>query len=359
MRILFIARATIFSAPGGDTIQIQSTAKYLRRHALTVDVALANERINYAQYDLLHFFNITRPADILWHVQQSKKPFVISPIFIDYREYEREHQRGIISLLNRFLSKEVIEYLKVIARYFKNGEKINSWSFLWKGQRRSIIYLLQKAACLLPNSNSEYNRLYNSYHLHQRYFIIPNAIDPEKFVTTTTLPKDEHLVLCVARIEGIKNQYNLIQALNDTKFRLLIIGKPAPNHVKYYQTCVNAASSNIQFIDHLPQEQLIPMYQQASIHILPSWFETTGLSSLEAAVMGCKIVITDKGDTREYFKDFAYYCDPGDPLSIRDAIEHAALTPVNPQLRTHILKNYTWENTAEMTALAYKQILIP
>jgi len=36
-------------------------------------------------------------------------------------------------------------------------------------------------------------------------------------------------VLCIARIEGIKNQLNLIKALNDTEFNVLLIGSHAPN----------------------------------------------------------------------------------------------------------------------------------
>ncbi len=63
---------------------------------------------------------------------------------------------------------------------------------------------------------------------------------------------------------------------------------------------------------------------------MPSWFETTGLSSLEAAAMGCNIVITRKGDAYEYFGDYAYYCDPESPDSIFKAIEKAASNSILP-----------------------------
>jgi glycosyltransferase involved in cell wall biosynthesis len=358
MNILFITRATTYTAPGGDTVQIESTAKYLRQLGLSIDIILANEKVNYTNYDIIHFFNITRPADILNHVEKSKKPFVISPIFIDYSEYEKSSGSGLVSVLSRLLPNETVEYIKTVARYIKNGEKINSWSFLWRGQQRSIEYLLKHTSYLLPNSQSEYNRLYNRYHIPQKYIIVPNAIDPEKFSSVIdTSKKEESTLLCVARIEGIKNQLNLIKAVNETKFRLILVGKPAPNHFKYYQSCVAAAGSNIQFVDHVPQEQLIPLYQQAHIHILPSWFETTGLASLEAAAMGCKIVITDKGDTKEYFKDYVYYCDPGNPASIRSAILEAAHNPINLNLRTHVLNNYTWDIAAKQTLKAYNQLL--
>ena len=103
------------------------------------------------------------------------------------------------------------------------------------------------------------------------------------------------MVLCVARIEGIKNQYNLIRALNDTAYKLILIGDAAPNQKGYYRQCKKIAAANISFLDYLPQEQLVDHYAAAKVHVLPSWFEVCGLSSLEAAAMGCRLVITDNG----------------------------------------------------------------
>ena len=99
------------------------------------------------------------------------------------------------------------------------------------------------------------------------------------------------------------------------------------------------------------------MFNSARVHVLPSFFETTGLSSLEAAVMGCNVVITNKGDTVEYFEDLAYYCDPDDPDSIREAIEKAFQEPFNENLRQHILSKYTWDRTAQKTLEAYHKVL--
>jgi glycosyltransferase involved in cell wall biosynthesis len=73
--------------------------------------------------------------------------------------------------------------------------------------------------------------------------------------------------------------------------------------------------------------------------------------------MGCNVVITDKGDTRAYFEELAFYCDPSSPESIRKAVEASAAAPVNKALREKILKNYTWEITAAETAAAYRFVL--
>ena len=107
----------------------------------------------------------------------------------------------------------------------------------------------------------------------------------------------------------------------------------------------------------MPQDQLVQYYQKAKVHVLPSWFETTGLSSIEAAVMGCNVVITDKGDAKEYFGSSAFYCDPLEPQSILAAVERASNCRYNENLHNMILKRYTWKQAAIQTLKAYQQTI--
>ncbi len=360
MKVAFIARTTLYTSPGGDTHQIDMTARYLRRLNVGVDIYLADETVNYVQYDLLHFFNIIRPADVLPHIRNTSKPFVISTIFVDYGEFEKKNRKGIAGIATRLFSADGLEYLKVFARWVKNGDRPGSMAYIWNGHRRSVQKLIREAAMLLPNSHSEYKRLEEKYQIRQAYHLVPNGIDTDICQKEyPELPEYKNAVLCMARIEGRKNQLHLIQALKNTSYRLFIHGKPSPNHQGYYEQCVAAAagSDNIRVKSWLDGDGLYAAYYNAKVHILPSYFETTGLSSLEAAVMGCNIVITDKGDTREYFGDDAWYCNPDDPDSIRQAVEAAWVAPYNEAFRERILKEFTWERAAQETLAAYKKVL--
>src|ERR1044071_9841183 len=141
MRIAFIARATLYTTPGGDTKQIDFTAHYLRGLGVEVDIFLTDKPVDYDKYDLLHFFNIIRPADILGHIENSGKPYVVSTIFLDYGEYEKKARGGVMKWLNKIFSEDQIEYIKAIARRLKNGEKIGSSKYLLWGHRKSIQYV--------------------------------------------------------------------------------------------------------------------------------------------------------------------------------------------------------------------------
>jgi glycosyltransferase involved in cell wall biosynthesis len=358
VRILFISRATLYKDKGGDTVQIINTARYLEKLGLQVTIKLCNEKIDYTSYDLLHFFNIIRPADILAHSKRSRKPYVVSTIYVDYSEYERKIRGGITGLVLKVFPVSFIEYLKVVARFLVNGEKIISPSYLLLGQKKAVRKIIRGSTMLLPNSQSEYNRLKADYHIEKDHIVIPNAIDPELF-RKPALPelKENNLIICAGRIEGRKNQLALIRALNNTKYQLIIIGLPSANQIKYYECCRQTAASNVSFMNNIPQEELIGYYQKAKVHVLASWFETTGLSSLEAAAMGCNIVITDKGDTREYFENYAYYCDPSSPASIFASVEKAATEDFNEELRTKIFAQYTWLETAKKTLGVYREII--
>lgn len=357
MKVAFIARSSLYNSKGGDTIQILQTARHLERLNTKVDIRLTDEKINYSEYDLLHFFSIIRPSDILPHIKNPRIPFVVTPLLIDYSEYDQKYRKGISAKLFRYLSGDQIEFIKTIARWTKGQQEIKNFSYLFKGQKESVKTIIKRAAMVLPNSEMEYHQLVHSYSLMPPFSIIPNGIDENIFSATVNEQKDENMVLCVARIEGLKNQINLIEGLNNSKFKLFIIGNHAANQVDYYTQCKKIAAGNIHFIDHLPQEELIKYYQKAKVHILPSWFETCGLSTLEAAAMGCNVVITNRGYASEYCNGYAFYCDPSSPHSILEAIGKASKAEYPKIFQQKIFADYTWRNAACKTLEAYKKII--
>ena len=189
-----IARSTLFTVKGGDTIQVSQTAAHLGKRNISVDIKLTNEKIDYEKYDLFHFFNITRPADMLYHIRKSGKPFVVSTILVDYSEFDRQHRHGISGMLFRYLSHDSIEYLKTVTRWILRKDKLKSSSYLWKGQRRSIQEVLKKASLLVPNSHSEYERLQKMYQCNTPYLVVPKGIDPGVFQFDERHQKDTHIV---------------------------------------------------------------------------------------------------------------------------------------------------------------------
>jgi hypothetical protein len=90
----------------------------------------------------------------------------------------------------------------------------------------------------------------------------------------------------------------------ETMFKFVLTFSEEPSHKFYITTTSNSKSAyhqcgeltgeNSNFIDHLPQEELIQNYQNQEAHILPGWFETCSLSGLKVATMYCDEVIPGK-----------------------------------------------------------------
>ncbi len=354
IKVLFIARPNLFTSRGGDTTQMEKTAKYLK--PLGVDVTIYDGKpVNYDEFDLIHYFNLIDPEDIVGSLYRSKVPKVLSTVFLKYDEYDRNYRTDLIGLLSKFLSYNQIEFVKTCAKRFLKGEKISSWKYYFWGHGGSMKRILKEVKHILPNSMSELNRLKKEFEYLPNATVVTNAVDDKLIEVFEEKPRDS--VLCVARFEGNKNQINLIKAANHINSKVVFLGKASPNQKSYYSLCKKIAGPNIIFKERVSEEELIQLYATSKVHVLPSWFETTGLSSLEAAAMGCNIVVTDKGDVREYFGDLAYYCDPASPTSIAEAVNKALQNPVNPELRKLVLEKYTWEKAAEQTLDAYKKVL--
>ena len=73
-------------------------------------------------------------------------------------------------------------------------------------------------------------------------------------------------------------------------------------------------------------------------------------------IAGCNVVVSDRGYTKEYFKDYAWYCDPSRIDSIRQAILDAHHNQRNLELKRYIVENYTWDKMAEETLKAYEHL---
>ena len=366
MRILFQSRKTLFTVPGGDTTQILKTKEYLERLGVKVDISLDLEPC-LESYDIVHVFNLMRPQELYLQVKNAKKQgkkIALSTIYGPYIEFEKKARGGFLQFVNKFLSINQIEYLKVIARAILNLE-LNRGTFVYliNGHKRLQRKIISMIDVFLPNSHSEMQRVARDFSLsNYNYIAVPNAVDINNFdydkvTIDKQLEKYRDCILCVSRIEGRKNQLNVIKACHNLPYPLVFIGKASKKKKKYLDICKHEASSNTFFLGQIDHDQLPQFYKLAKVHILASWMETPGLSPLEAAVMHTNIVATKKGDTEDYFKDYAFYCEPDDINSIRKAVMDAYSTPFNEDFRNLIVSHYKWENTAEETLKGYKSIV--
>ncbi|MFA5316912.1 MAG: glycosyltransferase family 4 protein [Dehalococcoidales bacterium] len=363
MKILMQGRRDLLDFYGGDSTQVLKTKEYLERLGVNVDIS-KDLLPDVSGYDLIHIFNAPF-YDILpmtINAKRAGKKVVYSPIYLDYSVYDKSGRGGLAGLASKVLDKYGTEDLKLFASIARKGGFPGSIPDILKGYRRCLCETLRNVDFLLPNSNSEIARMEKDFPVGKiPYIVVPYAVDNAftgKAADIDNGPnKLKGCVMSAARIENRKNQLSLVKAMKGLPYGLVLIGKIGSGQQDYFRRIQKEAGPNFHYLGSIEHSDMPKYYRLAKVHCLVSWMETCGLASMEAAVMGCNIVITDKGDTREYYRDYAHYCNPGSVESIRKAIVKAYESPYSHTLRSLIVDNYTWEKAAEITLEAYSRVL--
>jgi glycosyltransferase involved in cell wall biosynthesis len=241
--------------------------------------------------------------------------------------------------------------------------------------------LLNRADAIITDSDSsknDINRLtgISKNKIHTIYLAageefkqisIPQA-QIEKLRKKYMLPED--FLLYVGDVTANKNLPALIDAVEKTKYTLVLIGKalvsdsydrlnPWNKDLVYVQAKIknNTQFKSLGFVD---QDDLVALYNLATASILPSVYEGFGLPVLEAMQSGCPVITTKNGSLAEVAGDAAQFVDPSDSESIIGGI-NAVMR--NEKLQKSLeskgliqAKKFNWEKTAIQTSLVYKKI---
>lgn len=325
-------------------MQADRTAEGLRD--LGVEVVLGHEpELRRGGFDLVHVMD--GDALDIRTIRQARLPVVVSTIYwsTSYRvgpgpDADRRSRAGYS--------------LRTGVSTFRRGAAATADAVMQAVTAQRLAF--ESADLLLPNSASEGDAVASELGVTTPFYVVPNAVDDRVFQP----PQRDSArsgVLYVGRLEPHKNQLGLIRALAGTGIPLTIAGPVHPHHADYDRACRTAAGDDVTFAGVRTLPELVDLYGRAQVHAMPSWFETTGLSSLEAAACGAAVVTTARGYARDYFGDLAHYCDPADSESIRRAVEAATSVGPSVALRQRVLSEFTWKKTAVATKAAYERVL--
>ncbi len=340
--LLWMSAASLIE--GGHRVQIEKTAQALRQ--LGIDASANFETEPPSGGDLVHGFGLS-PSQTR-ACRSARRPLVLSTIY-----WNRAYATNGLYTRNEFVSRlKFVTGIALAAVRGRHYEKCARHTVVWQDIRASY----EMADLLLPNSEAEATQIVADLGVTTPMRVVPNAVD-ETLFTPGESSQARVGVLYAGRFEPHKNQLALIRAMSGTGIPTTLVGHAHPHHPDYFERCRRAADRNVTILPGRPHDELAPLYRAAKVHCLPSWFETTGLVSLEAALCGCNVVTTSRGYARDYFGEMAWYCDPADPGSIRSAVEAAIAAPARTELRDHVLQNYTWRHTAAATLAAYRAVL--
>lgn len=369
MRILFFVRPHLWKIRGGDTVQIEQTARALREKGVRVEVLSdtrqALDLLRSGQLDAVHLWNLGRPQDawaLLPHVGQV--PVVYSTLWVDYTAYD----------VQRFGGAWVPwEFLKALVKGLLGRDRWLPWGIFrygWSGAQREA---LRRSQQVVTTTEKEADRL----RLHFPGVPNPTVVHPGVWPALlgpsfqSNLPeRGRSGWLCIGRIEGLKNQAALASAWALLAKRgiqagpLTFIGEVAPHHRRYGQLFAEkvrearAAGAEIHWIPGgLDAQDLGLRYRQAQGVVVPSLFETYGLTALEGLATGCQVVLTTGAESAPALKPYVTWGHPS-PDGLAGAVEKSLRAPENPEGRD-FARAHTWSRAAESLLPLYEAAIQP
>lgn len=345
IKAAFFTYPSAFQNIGGGEILLLKTKEYLEREGVYCKLFdMWNDKLD--DFDILHVFGTVKCCLGLMRTAKNKKiKIVIDPVF--FSTFQRAlHESGGLwrksEACFRHLTKSILPY--------------------FPSSRRKMMLL---ADAVIPNSYVELKQLERLFGIPKnKMHIIPNCVDPafeygdkNLFISKYGI-KD--FILSVGRIEPRKNQLNFIKALKGFAAPLVIIGDPVSDYMGYYAECKKMGAGKVMFIERIDHDDpmLKSAYKACASFVSQGWFETPGLTALEAGLAGAKVATTDKGCTREFFKDFVEYFNPSDIDSIRSAIERAMNKEKSSAFKDHIKHELLWNVAAKKNIEVYRKLLL-
>ncbi len=204
-----------------------------------------------------------------------------------------------------------------------------------------------------------------------RMRVIHNGIDTERFRPLPDVERQPGLILYVGNSEdrnkGARYLLDALHLLQDERldYELAVVDhkkerlKLVPRLVQEY-----GLFSRVHYMGHVSTEQLVRLYNQATIVVSPSLYEGFGLPAAEAMSCGTPIIATTGGAFPEVVdhNETGWLVPPGDARALADAVRRLMQdAPLRERLgaagRQAILERFNWRKAAEETLAVYEELL--
>jgi glycosyltransferase involved in cell wall biosynthesis len=175
----------------------------------------------------------------------------------------------------------------------------------------------------------------------------------------------ERFVLFVGRLYPQKNFTTLARAfalIKDTiPHRLVVAGQPRYKFEGEFNILGELGiEDRIDFLGHVPNNDLPLLYNLADCFVYPSLYESFGLAQLEAMACGCPVIGANAGAIPEVTGGAALLFDPHSPEELSEAILKVTC---EPEVRRDLVqrglvraREFTWERTARGTLEVFKEL---
>lgn len=340
-KVAVLSYPMLFQRQGGLQIQILETIAALKRLGIQVELINPNQD-KLIDYDLVHVFSaINGNYRLVEAAKGVAKPVVISPLIRpDWTKYT--------GLRERFLDRLV--------------GKLSGWHI--HTTYREIDFCLRSSDFIVALGDVEKKSIVDAFGVApSKINVIPNGI-PQRFFETSPDPFTEKyglepgFVLCVAAINSHKNQLALVQALQGTSCKVVLIGQCLETDKNYLARLLDFP--NVVYLGAMDYQDplLASTYAAAGVFCLPSRSEVMPLSVLEALAAGTPAIVTkhhcmDASGMHQVLAEI----EPDNHEQIRSAVSQFLTDPVSSERCSSAVLHLNWDGVARDLFDVYRSLV--
>ncbi|MGJ8482151.1 glycosyltransferase [Sphingobium yanoikuyae] len=365
-RIALLTHGAEDTTLGGPSVRVPRTQQEIQK--IGVDAIYCHNLNEQAlSSDIVHLFNIWTPLEcvrIARKVKAAGKTLIFSPIILDLSEAPLWQVDLLHVFRNAADAQDASKTMQLAHRLAKRIGNVRSEPEPGYIDALAEVAELADGLIFLSQNEQQLFEKLTETSSHQS-FLVHNPVDAEHFTEADpSLFREAYglddYVLCLARVEHRKNQLMLAAALAGTGIQLVLAGHNVDDE---YLALINKfGDDNVLHVPRLEpgSDMLRSALAGARVFALPSWSEGAPLAALEAAAAGAPLVLSDRSGEREYFGDFARYCDPADAESIRSAIleswnDRPDVDRIEAQ-KAYVSQNYSWQKYVHGTIEVYQRV---
>jgi len=363
-----VLRSDALAKDGGDNFQARQYQTFLEADGYDVRCLPFHASMTFRGDSIVHILNVDRPFEFLAAVRMAgSRRIVVSPIHHDLLSVrmmrKAERNQGIRSIIGRILpesGRELIAYMARSAKSIRRGRDAiqllaaTCWAIsisrrVWQSVGRALDDV--HAVTLLAEGEKRSIMLDTSW-LGTNSVLIPNGV-PGSELPTMLAWKDRTTDVCVVgRIEPRKRQLDVAVAASQSGLRVTFVGPASPSAGRYVADfeSVVAAHSNLEWLGGLERSRVLELMADSRVLLNASWVEVQSLVDIEAASMGCWVVVGRGGNSEEWLPNNVVSVDSYEVPKVVSVVHEILSHQVGPQLATY---SYTWKKAADVLAQVY------
>ena len=356
------------SPTNGDFIQRHAEAVTMK-HKVTVLHIITDENLSVKKE--IEFAKINNVETYIGYVKKTKNPFLKWKRFISMFS-------ELSSKINAFdvIHVNTLFPLGLFGLYLKLTKKspyiISEHWTGYHSPRSKNMGIIQKSLSKMIVKNASFvcpvtDNLADSMQqlgFNGNYYKVPNVVDTGVFTPIKNTHKTFTIIHVSSLFDAHKNVSGMLEVAKKLEekigyFSWKFIGG-TENNFKDQLKKLDFKKAKIEFINHIPQQELVSHLQSASIFVLFSNYENLPCVILEAFSCGVSVIATKVGGIQEFFpNEFGFLIDKKNEQQLLDKIISLYKEPKNQQpiMHQYAIDNFSSEKICDSFTKLYREAL--